>query len=236
MECMAEHELDAGDERAAQLLLDQLEDPSSTLVERARVLAEERREAERLLAEVAADRSPHTEWIARFGVMSVIGGIWMATPVGTWLLGVPHGFARELAISGATFLLSVAAMALLWRALLRSRLNRVFITMVAMGPALAFLLNLGLLLGGYDSSISNTLELFLYASCVLVVAVFADGWLLPGALAFFVAFFLAMAFEGTSLLWMNLANVVVVLNASTVWGLRALRGGDGPMDRPLIRR
>jgi hypothetical protein len=35
---------------------------------------------------------------------------------------------------------------------------------------------------------------------------------------------------------MNLANLLLVLNAAVVWGLRAARDDGGPMDLPLLRR
>lgn len=234
LERMADHELDAGDERAARLLLGQLDEPPAKLVARADALKRSREEEAALLQEVAEDRSSHTAWFARFVVMTGVGSVWVATPVGTWLLGIPHGFARELTISGGTFVLSLAVMGALWRWLIRSRLNRVLVAMVAAGPALAFLLNVGLWLGGYDTRLSNPLELFIYATCAFVVVVLAEAWMLPGALAFLAAFFLSMAYEGTSLFWMNLANLAVVMNGALVWGIRATQGG--PMDLPLLRR
>ncbi len=236
LQAMAEHELREGDDRAARLLLARIEVPPEELLARADALKAEKEEADALLQAVAEDRSSQTAWFARFVVMAAIGGVWVATPVGTWLVGVPHGFARELAISGTTFVLSLGMMAVLWRWLVRSQLNRVLIAMVAAGPGLAFLLNVGLWLGGFDTRLSNPLELFVYFTCALVVTILAEGWLLPGALGFLGAFFLSMAMEGTSLLWMNLANLVVVINAAVVWGLRAAKGGDGPMDLPLLRR
>jgi hypothetical protein len=233
---MAAHELEEGDERAAGLLLARVASPPAELVHRVEALRADKDAAEALLLAVAEDRSPQTAWFARFVVMAGIGSVWVATPVGTWLLGLPHGFGRELAISGATFVLSLGMMGALWRWLVRSQLNRVLITMVAAGPGLAFLLNVGLWLGGYDTTLSNPLELFVYFTCALVVVMLAEGWLLPGALCFLAAFFLSLAFEGTSLLWMNLANLLLVLNAAVVWGLRAARDDGGPMDLPLLRR
>jgi len=233
---MVDHELGEGDERAAALLLASVDAPPPELARRVETLREEKVEAEALLQAVAEDRSSQTAWFARFVVMSGLGSVWVATPVGSWLVGIPHGFGRELAISGATFVLSLMMMAALWRWLIRSQLNRVLITMVAAGPGLAFLLNVGLWVGGYDTRLSNPLELFVYFTCALVVVILAEAWLLPGALAFLAAFFLSLAFEGTSLLWMNLANLLVVINAAVVWGVRAARGGDGPMDLPMLRR
>ena len=156
--------------------------------------------------------------------------LWGAVPVyGVVVdsLGVTPDWGQLMTAYAGAVLLSALFCAL---GLLASTLT----STPALAAFLAFLLNVGLWLGGYDTRLSNPLELFIYATCAFVVVVLAEAWMLPGALAFLAAFFLSMAYEGTSLFWMNLANLAVVMNGALVWGIRAAQGG--PMDLPLLRR
>lgn len=234
-ELMVDYELQQGDARAARLHLARLDAAPPELEERVAALeAAQARDAD-VLAQLKEDGDPRTAWWARLAVMGALGTVWVLTPVTSAVLGVPQGFARELAISGSTFVLALLVMGVMWRSLLASRLNRVLVVSVAAGPGLAFLLNVGGWLAGIDSELSGTLELFAYFEVAVFATLLGEWRLFVGALGFLAAFFLSMWWEGTTLLWMNLANLLVVANAAVVWVPMAWRR-EQPEDRPWLRR
>jgi len=231
---MVDYELGQGDARAAGLHLAQVADAEPAWVERVDALAARQARDQAVLERIREDESPRTAWWARLLVCSALGTVWVLTPVGSMVMQLPQGFGRELFIAGSTFVLSLMVMGALWRYLVRSRMNRVLVIAVAAGPGLAFLLNVGGWLAGIDSQLSGTLELFSYFTVALFASLLGERRLIVGALGFLVAFFLSMAMEGTTLLWMNLANVLMVLNAVVIWAPMAWRS-EAPEDRPWLR-
>ena len=233
---MVDYELRQEDPRAARLHLAQLGDGAGDLSawgDRVDALEAQQAEDQKVLARLRADDDPRTAWWARLLVCSALGTVWVLTPVGSMVMRLPQGFVRELFIAGGTFVLSLMVMAALWKYLVRSRLNRVLVVSVAAGPGLAFLLNVGGWLAGMDSQLSGTIELFCYFTVALFAALLGERWLIVGALGFLMAFFLSMALPGTTLLWMNLANVLMVINAVAIWAPMAWRQ-EPPSDRPWL--
>ena len=230
---MIRYELRQGDDRAAHLLLKQLDRPPTELSDAVRILRQGREDARARLERLEEDADPRTAWVARLIVMGAIGTVWMLTPITSSLLGIPSGYLRELAISGGTFFLTGILLAVLAPWLIRSRLNRVLVVLVALGPGLAFLLNVGCWLWGADSELSGTIELFVYFMLALVATILAEWRLFPAASGFLVAFLLAMANQGTTLIWMNLANVLVAINGVLIWLPLAWRN-EAPRDTPLL--
>ncbi len=230
---MVRYEIRQGDDRAAHLLLKQLENAPTELRSAVQELRQSREKARAKLSRLEEDADPRTAWVARLIVMGGIGTVWMLTPITSALLGIPNGYLRELAISGGTFFLTGLLLAVLAPWLVRSRLNRVLVVLVALGPGLAFLLNVGCWLWGADSQLSGTIELFVYFILALIATILAEWRLFPAAIGFLAAFLLAMANEGTTLLWMNLANVVIALNGVVIWLPLAWRN-EAPRDTPLL--
>jgi serine/threonine-protein kinase len=230
---MVRYELRQGDDRAAHLLLKQLDDAPPELRDAVQELRKQREAARTRLERLEADADPRTAWVARLIVMGGIGTVWMLTPITSTLLGIPQGYLRELAISGGTFFLTGILLALLAPWLVKSRINRVLVVLIALGPGLAFLLNVGCWLWGADSQLSGTIELFVYFVLVLIATILAEWRLFPAAIGFLVAFLLAMTYQGTTLLWMNLANVLIAVNGVLIWLPLAWRN-EAPRDTPLL--
>jgi len=230
---MVDHALAQQDARAARLHLARVDSPPEGWEDRVSALEARRAQEQETLARLRADEDPRTAWWARLLICTALGSVWVLTPVGSLVMRLPQSFLRELFIAGATFVLSLMVMAVLWKYLVRSRLNRVLVVAVAAGPGLAFLLNIGGWLAGMDSQLSGTLELFSYFTVALFATLLGERRLIVGTLGFLLAFYLSMAFEGTTLLWMNLANLVMVINAVVIWAPMAWRE-EAPEDRPWV--
>ncbi|MCB9691386.1 MAG: serine/threonine protein kinase [Alphaproteobacteria bacterium] len=233
IEVMARYELDAGDDRAAELLLEMLDEPPPELVERFRNVRATREKARATLSRIQEANDPRTAWGARALIAFTISAIYVATPIGTSLLGLPQGYLREIGIAGTTFTCTMVMFVLLNRRLVRSRLSRVLVVGMAMGPGMVVLMHIGCWLAGMDSQLAGTLELFVYCVIATVATLLAEYRMAPSALGFLVAYYLAMAMEGTTLLWMNLANLVLFINVLIVWLPAGFRN-EMPEDVPLL--
>ncbi|MEZ4322933.1 MAG: serine/threonine-protein kinase [Myxococcota bacterium] len=233
-EMMVRYELRQGDDRAAHLLLKQLPDAPSELRDAVAEVRERRKRAKARLERLEEDNDPRTAWVARLMVFSAVGAVWALTPITSALLGIPKGYLRELAISGGTFFLTGVLLTLLAPWLVKSRLNRIIIVLVALGPGLAFILNVGCWLYGADSELSGTIELFVYFMLAMIATLIAEWRLFVGTLAFLAAFLLAMANEGTTLLWMNIANVILAVNGIVIWLPLGWRRNQAHRDTPLL--
>ncbi len=228
-EIMVRFEISQGDDRSAQLQLQQLDGAHPDLQASIDGIRERRLADRARLERIESDNDPRTAWWARMLVFSAIGTVWALTPIGTAVIGMPQGYLRELSISGVTFFGTGVLMALLAPWLVKSRLNRAMVVLIAAGPGLAMLLNIGGWLRGIPSELSGTFELFVYFHCALIATLLADWRLFVGTLGFAAAYFLSMWWPGTTLMWMNIANVVLVLNALAIWlpeGLRSVEPED----------
>ncbi len=233
IELMVSYELDAGDDRAAELLLDQLEEPPSALVERFHRVREERERARATLSRIQRDNDVRTAWGARAVVASTVCAIHVLTPVGSALLGIPQGYPREMGIAGTAFTLTLLMFVLLRRSISRSRISRVLVVALLLGPGMVIVMHVGCWLAGVDSALAGTLELFVYGLVATLGSLLAEYRIFPSALAYFTAYYLSMAMEGTTLFWMNLANLVLFFNVLIVWLPAGFRN-EMPEDVPLV--
>jgi serine/threonine-protein kinase len=230
---MVRYELDAGDDRAAELLLDVVEEPPDALLARFQAVRDSRRSARARLARIREDEDVGTGWQARAAIALAVSGVFVATPVGTSLLGIPQGYLREVGIAGSTFVLVLALFVVLHRWLVRSRISRVLVAGAALGPSLVVLMHVGCWLAGMDSELAGTLELFVYFVIATVATVLVEVRLAPSALGYLVAYYLAMAWSGSTLLWMNLANLLLFCNVFVVWVPAGFRR-DVEAEVPLV--
>lgn len=233
IEVMARYELDAGDDRAAELLIELLDDPPADLIEHFDHVRTQRERAQETLAQFRAAHDPRTAWKARAAIGLLVTSTYVVTPIGTAVLGIPQGYGREIGIAGTTFLMTMVGLLLIRKRIARSRLSVVLLSAAAMGPGMVVLMHVGCWLAGMDSRLAGTLELFIYFMMTTVATLLAEYRMFPSVLGFLVAYYLSMAMEGTTLLWMNLANLVLFLNVVMVWLPAGFRN-EMPEDVPLL--
>lgn len=227
---MARHELDAGDDRAAGLLVRLLDDPGE-LEARLETVRDERMSERAALHRLQSDLDPRTAWAPRLGVALLVSFVFVLTPIGTAIVGLPQGYAREVGIAGSTFVLVCLLFAVLWRSLVRSRFGRLLMTAATVGPGAVVLLHGGCWLAGMPSELAGTLELFVYFLMAAFASLLADWRFVPSALGYLTAYYLSMSMEGTTLLWMNIANLIVFVNILLVW---VPTGVEAEPDRPPL--
>ncbi|MCA9572176.1 MAG: hypothetical protein KC656_30260, partial [Myxococcales bacterium] len=221
---MIEYELDAGDDRAAELLLTHLPAADPRLSERIEAVRTERLGRLERLEELEASEDPRTGLKSRMLLLTSLGTVWVASPGLTVALGFDQGFAREIGISVAVSLFTLVVLVVLRRSLAASRLNRTLLFIVVLAPNLAAVLNLGGWLWGFSSDITGTLEIFLNLVLAIMAAGLVEWRLFPAVGVFLLTFLAAMWMQGEhTILLLNIGNAALVLNGLVVWTPSVLR-------------
>ncbi|MCB9674936.1 MAG: serine/threonine protein kinase [Alphaproteobacteria bacterium] len=210
------HEIGRGDDQAAQLLLDRMEDvPPAVDAEVARL----RRDRETQTAQLERFREDvdlRTAMVPRIIVASTLAAAWVAVPALSVVFGVPAGYPRELTVSAGIFVATVAIMAGLWPWFLRSRVNRTLLVMFVWMPLLALIFLTGAWLAGLPAAIAAALEVSVYFTLLVMGTSLVDWRLSFSIPPYLAAFLLGAWMPEHSLTLLGAANAVVLLNVMLV--------------------
>jgi len=214
---LIEHELRAGDPRAASTLLTELQSPPAELVAEV-AEARRRHDAEQArLARAAEDFSPEVGRRTRSFIALVLGVCWSGMPLIQEIEGVPVT-TRSWVMWSVFFLVALIGAGIWAReTMMRTAFNR------AMGSALIFVFvaQLALAAGGtmtrLDIDQLRVGFIFLWAATASFVAITLERRITPAAIGFLLAFFAAAKWPRAIPLCMSLSNVVLTANLLAVW-------------------
>ncbi len=213
---LATYELEHGEPGAAELVIEH----ASTAPESLRsAIAEQvalRAGAAAELKRIQVDNDPRTALFPRTVVAGAIAASWVLTPLGSVLLGIPSGYAREMFVSAGIFGLTVLFMGLLWPWFIRSRINRSVLVMLVTMPAFAMLFLIGAWLAGVEATTAAALEIIVYVMMLVLGSALVDWRLAPSVPVYVLCFLLAAWSPEHALAMLGLANIVVGLNVAGV--------------------
>jgi hypothetical protein len=222
IERMARYEVDHDEERSASLLIRQLPSPSVDLTARVRELEARRARDEKRLSELNAELDPLQGTGVRTLGLVAMGLVWVGPPVVGALAGIPVGYPREAFITGSTALLSLIAVAVVWRWLRRSHMNRVMVTAVVISPVFASVLLLACAIAGVPDDEAAALRTFAFVTTTSVAAIHGDLRLIPGAIGFVAALLVGVTWPAWAAIALAAANIFLVLNGVVIWFPSAL--------------
>jgi serine/threonine-protein kinase len=213
---LATYELEDGDPGAADLVIQHAADAPESLRNAIASRLAEQRGAAAELQRIRADNDPRTALLQRAGFAGSIAACWVVVPLGSVLLGIPSGYAREWFVSGGILAVTILLLGGLWPWLLRSRMNRSVLLMLVTMPAFALLFLTGAWLAGLDAVTAAALEMIVYVM-MLVLATGLVDWRLAPSVPLYVGCFLLSAWAPEySLTLLGLGNIVIGLNVGAV--------------------
>lgn len=219
---MIDLELSQGDVKAAAVYLQEIKDPSPSLVLR---VEEAKRAHELEQQELASLRGQIDVGVGRrtrVFVGMLMGLFWTLWPLITELRVRAFGASlthRQLAL-GALGMGAFAGALAIWgrESLTRTLTNRRLMAAVTLVIVAQFSLYVGAGIGGIDVMTTHVLAIFLWGVVSGMVATNIEPRLVFTTVGFFVAFFIACARAEWVYYCMSLSNLVLTLNLALVWG------------------
>lgn len=183
VERMAEWELDQGDDRAAEILLSQLQEVPGGLSRRLDDLRQEREGERQLLLRLAKRADPRVGRELRLLLMGVLGVLWS---VGPWAATQGPWVDAIVTVSTASIVFTIVAVG--WRRLTATRRSRIFAAVLSSTLVGNLVLTAGVLTDVFSREELLRAVWPFYGSMVLVLGLLLEPLLLVPAAAFFGCF------------------------------------------------
>ena len=231
---MIDHELGAGDARAAASLLAEMASPPPALtarVEAALTAAEVRRER---VEELERQLDPRVGQRTRWFLALVLGVLWTATPaVLSRALPAAHDDSSlSILLGGVVFLAIIGALGIWARdSMTKTTINR----QLGAGAVVACLAYIAIGLGGvvapWPQAISVTVVLVVWSAICAMLSHGVERRLAPSAVGYLAAFFAAAAWPEHRFDIQSASHLVLTVNVVAIW-----RPSDpAPRLRRLVR-
>jgi hypothetical protein len=225
LERAATHRLAAGDPRAAARLLDELgaDVPSELRDDVARAIAEEER-----VAAIGRRVDPAVGARGRAAMISFLAAIWLAIPIVGHVALAGRPPTRLTVYGSAVALLVVTAAGVLWArgSIRRSAISRQLVGWVLLTPVLQAVQALGLDLLGADVQAMQSAQFFLWGTMCAAAAVAVDRRIAVGAVAYLVAYLVAVRAPEARYLIMLGPNALLAAVVLWIYRDAARRGAD----------
>jgi hypothetical protein len=219
---MAGHELDVGDLRAAELLIDELPKPPPELVARleaARMAERRRAEKVEALLRSASSRDPSIGGRARTVVSLTVGGLWVIAPLLAEMRppGSAGDFRLGIWVSLASFLM-IALSGWIYRDIVRkSALNRGLFFLALLTPFANMIAWIGQSMLGTDVVRAELASMAMWMGICANIAVLLHPAFLFIAGTFAVGYLASCANPVLRHYFMSLGNLVLIIVVLYVW-------------------
>jgi serine/threonine-protein kinase len=216
---LVEHELDEGDPHAAAQLLREMSAPRPEV--RARVEAAMLVQAEKdaRLRKLETDVDPKIGGRTRTGIALSLGVLWTIAPLVLWWNGGPLGPTHSTMICGCVFFLALGLALSVWarESLMKTRLNRGMVLIVAIQLATQAVLSTGASLAGVSPSHTDMIIMLTWSLSYLHSAVWLDRRFAFNGVLCAATFFVATLHPLWTLGLMSLDNFALTIVVALVW-------------------
>lgn len=230
---MVELELGEGDPRSAQLLVSELVEPPTYLVDRVAAAARSFREKEQRLASIVRDLDPRIGRRIRVAISAGLGVVWTVLPWVGFFLERGDATADQKAplFSSTLMLLFAGVVARVYRdALSRTAINRSLVRAVGVVLAAQIALFAMTLRLGVSYEATRVLVLLLYAACSALTAATVERRLWPAPIAYALVAIVAAIWPPAAWPVESIANLALTVNVVLV-----RRRDDEKLARGLVR-
>ncbi|MCC6527407.1 MAG: serine/threonine protein kinase [Polyangiaceae bacterium] len=216
---MIRYELSAGDARAAASLLAELPDAPAELagaVERALAEHEER---QKRFAALEREHDMGTGQRTRWFLSLVLGLLWTVSPIVlSRAFPMEHGSAWATVGIAAAFLVLVLLLGLWARdSMSKTAINRRVGAAAVIGCASYLALAVGAGVAGLEAQTVVTVALVMWSAIAAMVAHGIDRRMVPTALGYLAAFFVAARFPARAFDAMAGAHLLLTVNVAAIW-------------------
>jgi serine/threonine-protein kinase len=238
IETMVVYELERGTPEAAATAIAELESPPLELVKRVREAMESRDAAKKRVAELEkmeAQLDPAIGRRTRMGAAIIVGTVWSLTPVATGkMIEAFPNVPREQMYwwTGSVLLFGVGVVRWGRESLMKTAVNRRFVSACMIMFASQFVLEIGANLAGIPVVMTAVLHIAVWFMALCMAYTFIEKKLWFATVAMAAAFFYACLHPHHVWWAMSAANVLLLLNFLVAWR----DPGDREYRNRIIRR